>query len=823
MKQTNFKNITIKRTLILAFGMMLFSTILFSQTKNENYIDGEIYLKVKDNYKVDFDFKSKSPNIDIKNVPFLEEAKRRLDFSVKSSLYFAKSEKLRRTLRISTQDYENIDKLIRELEQLEQVEYVEKVPINRTSLTPNDLGGNTTTGQWGLHKIEAEDAWTVTTGSSSIVVAVVDNAFQTNHPDLAGKFVTGRDVSDNDSNTNPPNAGFSHGTHVAGIVGAKTNNGTGIASVGYDVSIMPVKATPNNGNNGYIYDGYEGITWAADNGADVINMSWGGNSFSTTAQNIINDASAQGVILVAAAGNNNSADIHYPAGYNQVISVAATDINDNKASFSNYGSWIDVSAPGASINSTVPYGNYSTFNGTSMASPMVAGLCGLILSVNPMLSSSQVEDCLTGTTDYINSFVGSLGTGRINAHQAVLCAGTPDLVIQSKFLTYFDLDCGQTGNASCYIKNEGDSSSGTSYIGYYLSTDTNLDANDYLLAQKSVGSINPGSIAGPNIVSFVVPNNLVSGTYYILFVADHTNQINETNESNNIANLQVTISCDGCIEFSYEGFESNWGIWNDGGSDCIRHNKPERANTGNFSILIRDNTASSVMTTDNFNFSAHEKLIVDFSYYPNSMDGPSEDFWLQISTNGGTSFTTVEEWNKGDEFENNQRYYESVTISGPFSSNTKIRFRCDANGNGDHIFIDDVYIYTCTENGTLPKISNDNSPTIIETDKIEAMAKKENKLANLKTQPSIFSELKNFPNPFSKQTTIEFNLQKQVSVTLTVSNMAGKQIAVLLNNEQLSKGTHQAIFDSSNYPSGIYYYTLEAGINITTQKMSIVK
>jgi len=373
----------------------------------------------------------------LKEIPFLQEFKSKKNFRIKSSFYFSKSEKLRRTFRISVDDVENIDQLIKELSLLKEVEYVEKVPLIRSTHTPNDLKANTVNGQWGLHKIQAQNAWDITKGSSDIVVAVVDDAIQTHHPDLAGKFVAGRDVSDNDNNTNPPQWYFGHGTHVAGIAGASTNNGKGIASIGYNVKIMPIKATPNSAlPQAYckykcvlIYNAYEGVTWAADNGADVINMSWGGFGYSQTNQDVMNNAANQGAILVAAAGNSNSSIVFYPAAYDNVISVAATDINDNRSvwdidknSASNYGSWIDVSAPGSSIKSTIVNGNgYANWNGTSMASPMVAGLCGLILSVNPALTPSEVENCILSTADQLSN--SNLGAGRINAFNAVQCAG----------------------------------------------------------------------------------------------------------------------------------------------------------------------------------------------------------------------------------------------------------------------------------------------------------------------------------------------------------------------------------------------------------------
>jgi len=155
-----------------------------------------------------------------------------------------------------------------------------------------------------------------------------------------------------------------------------------------------------------------------------------------------------------------------------------------------------------------------------------------------------------------------------------------------------------------------------------------------------------------------------------------------------------------------DDFEAGYGAWNDGGSDCSRVSSATYANSGTISARLRDNSSSSVMTTDLFNPSAYSELSVDFTYVPVSMDNPTEDFWLQISTNGGASYTTVEEWNRGDEFENNIRYFEQVTIPGPFTTNTRLRFRCDASGNSDWIYLDDIIVTGCNS-GTVDPTCTD--------------------------------------------------------------------------------------------------------------------
>jgi PKD repeat protein len=223
---------------------------------------------------------------------------------------------------------------------------------------------------------------------------------------------------------------------VAGISGAATNNGQGVASIGHNLTILPVKST---NSASFVTHGYDGVIYSVAAGADVINMSWGGGGSSTTAQNIISYAYNEGVVLVAAAGNDNVSSVFYPAGYPEVISVASTTFGDSKSSFSNYGSWIDISAPGSAIYSTVPGGGYQIKQGTSMASPMVAGLAGLMLSLNPSLSPADIETCILSTADDIDaanpSFIGQLGAGRINAFQAMNCvSATLDWAPEADFI-----------------------------------------------------------------------------------------------------------------------------------------------------------------------------------------------------------------------------------------------------------------------------------------------------------------------------------------------------------------------------------------------------
>ncbi|HSK11950.1 MAG TPA: S8 family serine peptidase, partial [Phnomibacter sp.] len=209
-----------------------------------------------------------------------------------------------------------------------------------------------------------------------------------------------------------------------GIAGAATNNDIGISSIGFSCKIMGLKSS-NSAGSWPSTNSYNGILYAANNGAHIINMSFGGAPFSQTNLNVIEAAQAKGCILVGAAGNNNTAVQSYPAAYPGVVSVASSDINDKKSSFSNFGSWVKITAPGSSILSTIPFNAYGTLSGTSMASPMVAGLLGLMKSLNPTIPNNELIQCLYNSADNIDEqnpdMIGQLGAGRINAQKAMEC------------------------------------------------------------------------------------------------------------------------------------------------------------------------------------------------------------------------------------------------------------------------------------------------------------------------------------------------------------------------------------------------------------------
>ncbi|MWC27477.1 S8 family peptidase [Paenibacillus sp. MMS18-CY102] len=247
--------------------------------------------------------------------------------------------------------------------------------------------------QWNLPSIDAEQGWSVGKGSNAVIVAVLDTGVQANHPDLKGRLVKGTNIV-NDGNA--PDDDVGHGTHVSGIIAASVNNGEGVAGLTWYNKIMPVKVLDSSGA-GSTYSVAQGVIWATDHGAKVINMSLGNYAQADFLHDAVKYAFDHDVVIVAASGNDNSERPGYPAAYPEVLAVGATDQKGARASFSNYGEYIDVAAPGDGIASTYPGNQYAALSGTSMASPHVAALAALICSVNPELKNTEVMDIMRQT------------------------------------------------------------------------------------------------------------------------------------------------------------------------------------------------------------------------------------------------------------------------------------------------------------------------------------------------------------------------------------------------------------------------------------------
>ena len=297
---------------------------------------------------------------------------------------------------------------------------------------------------WSIGKISAVAGWSrlfpaYPTALDGALIAVLDTGVQANHPDLSGRVLAGGNCVPGFCSAGGSNDENNHGTHVAGIAAAATNNGVGISGVALTSKVLPVKVLDADGSGSYAGIA-AGIDWAVSQGARVINMSLSGTSSSTTLCSAVSRAISAGVVVVAAAGNSSSSARAYPAACTGSIGVAATDSSDLRASYSNTGSPnVFVSAPGSSIYSTIAGSSYATFNGTSMAAPHVAGLVALLRTQNSSLTVSGVKTILATTSDKVGGTYGSdpygtcagctwsswFGYGRINVDRALSGGGAP--------------------------------------------------------------------------------------------------------------------------------------------------------------------------------------------------------------------------------------------------------------------------------------------------------------------------------------------------------------------------------------------------------------
>jgi Subtilase family len=285
------------------------------------------------------------------------------------------------------------------------VEYVEpEVLLEASDVLPNDALWSQ---QWGPQRVRAPAAWEATRGSGSVVVAVLDTGVDAAHPDLRGALVPGFDVVNNDTNPTDDNG---HGTAAAGVVAARTNNALGQAGVCWSCAIMPVKVLGADGR-GTTSAIASGILWAVAHGADVINLSLGGTGTTSALEDAVAHAASEGIVVVAAAGNNGNQTVFYPAAYPQVISVAATTSSDRRYGWSNYGSWVQVAAPGCNVAPGTS-GGYVNFCGTSSATPVVSGIAALAYSLRPTLLKTSFEQALRSTAVPVGSMVQY---GRVNA------------------------------------------------------------------------------------------------------------------------------------------------------------------------------------------------------------------------------------------------------------------------------------------------------------------------------------------------------------------------------------------------------------------------
>jgi len=410
----------------------------YSLKKIERIINNEYTSADENGNSVSLDFKQKAEQIKNK---YPKRAKRTpKDSKIKdlSNIFLLKFDK-----------DTPIEDLINDYKKDKNIEYVEPNWI----FTPDDTAPNDPKfgNQYSHQKTQAAKAWDIRHDASDIVVAIIGQGIDYNHPDLAANIwsnpyeipgngidddgngyiddIKGWDFYSNDNNPAPEN-GEVHETEVAGVIGSVGNNAVGVSGISWKVKMMPLRMNYTTENI------ITALTYAYENGADVVNMSFGHYGYDqywdAAIQDLVNLCASGGMVVVATAGNDSTDNKRYPGALENLIGVASTDSSDVRSVFSNWGSWVDVAAPGSSILTTSPGSSYTTASGTSFAAPYVAGLAALVMAQNPDFDSTTIRNVIEYTADKIQTDL-PIGSGRINAFKALQATGTPDLFALIKY------------------------------------------------------------------------------------------------------------------------------------------------------------------------------------------------------------------------------------------------------------------------------------------------------------------------------------------------------------------------------------------------------
>jgi subtilisin family serine protease len=303
--------------------------------------------------------------------------------------------------------------VIKALSKNPNIEFAEPDTVESIDVTtPNDPE-YTSAPQWVWPKTQTNIAWDTTKGSQGVVIAVIDSGINFTHPEFAGKTVPGKDFVNDD---NDPTDDNKHGTAVAGVIGAVSNNAIGVASACWECRIMPLKVM-NNSGSGNMSDIVEGIQYAANNGAKIMNLSLSGTGESSSQKSAVDYAHSKGVIVVGSAGNEGTDVPRRPGKYPNAIAVAATDQNDKLTSYSSFGQHVDIAAPGQARVPAHNSNGFITINGTSFSAPTVAGILGLLWSAVPTATPAELRYAIEKTADPCCD--GKIAGGRINAAKAL--------------------------------------------------------------------------------------------------------------------------------------------------------------------------------------------------------------------------------------------------------------------------------------------------------------------------------------------------------------------------------------------------------------------
>lgn len=471
-----------------------------------------------------------------------------------------------------------IEKVKAALSRNPHVNYAEYNFLAEPLAIPND---SYYSSQWHHPKIYAPQGWDINKGSTTVPIAIIDTGVDPAHPDISAKLLPGYNFYDNNTDTRDVHG---HGTAVAGSAAAISNNGTGVAGVAWNNPIMPLRISSPDGWATYSAMA-SAIIYAADRGVRIINISFGGTSSSSTLQNAVNYAWNKGAIVFASAGNSSTDTLTYPAACSNAIAVSATTSSDTLATFSNYGNWIDISAPGVSILSTNNGGGYGWWSGTSFSSPIAAGLAGLVVSANPFLSNLQIENIIKQNADDLGAsgFDPSFGYGRINAYKSLLAAANsnPQPDTEAPVVSITSPADGSTvsggvtvsisasdnvgvSRVDLYVNGAFYASDSTGPYSFYLDTTQWLDGVYYL---DAVAYDAAGNAGRSNSVMIYVnnPKDTIAPSVSITSPKDgsyvSSNQKISVTASDNVGVIRIELYIDGVLRSSVSGSSLSF-TWN---------------------------------------------------------------------------------------------------------------------------------------------------------------------------------------------------------------------------------------------------------------------
>jgi serine protease len=605
LAQQFYKGLLLKRIILLFF---VFVSVAFSQNQilkkgRMFYLSNTVVVKFKSDVYKNGNVPVETLNKNLKKCS-IQEAKPVLETN---ALSLKKGEEsLSKIFTLTIDNQSDPVEAAHKISKLSQIEWAE--PKYVRTIDDNPVNDSLYLYQNNLGRIHVPAAWNISKGDSSVVIGIVDTGVDFTHPDLAGNIFTNK-ITDaeypgdthgwdfgGESGTadNDPHEDVSvysngyHGTHVAGIASGVTNNSIGVASVGYNCSILPVKVSKNNNrsDNGlpYVVYGFEGIKYAADKGAKVINCSWGGYSYSSYEQEIIDYAISKGALVVAAAGNDNTNELHYPSSYKGVLSVgwqnSGNDLRpiyqntSGGTSGGNYGTAIDVMAPGTSVLSTWAEGigvnpPYKYASGSSMSTPHVAGLAGLVFSVYKNYTPLQVAERIRATCDYDVTYAANsadsvkymLGRGRINAERAL--SETNPISVRATDVKFIE-----NGNGDGLFQSGEEAQVQITFTNYLSSvsnvkislqsSDSSVEITESVFTTGSLAEL--GTInSGESFKFSVVPNGSYNHTvnFLIRFSGDNYSdfqwisvKINPTYDIHNNNDVQLTVTSKGNIGFN---------------------------------------------------------------------------------------------------------------------------------------------------------------------------------------------------------------------------------------------------------------------------------